>query len=311
MSAAGPPQGANWPCRRRRCETQRLLLPSMPAQAGMEPRHSAPSGASASVGVHSGVYVESVGKGPPLVLIHGWAMHSGLFAPLLPRLVGDYRVHLVDLPGHGRSATVSPYALDTVAAAVLEAVARAAGSAEPATVLGWSLGGAVAMHLALNSAERVARVVLVATTPCFVARSGWPHAMAETTLRRFGNELTGSYRLTLQRFIALQVQGSDHARAVLSRLRVQLFAHGEPSAEALHDALELLVRTDMRAEVAAISQPAVVIAGGRDMLVPAAASEALARMLPHASFELIPGAAHAPFLSHPDAFMSAFADARR
>ena len=42
MSAAGPPRGANSPCRPRRCETQRLLVPSMPAQAGMEPRHSAP-----------------------------------------------------------------------------------------------------------------------------------------------------------------------------------------------------------------------------------------------------------------------------
>jgi hypothetical protein len=57
MSAAGPHQGANWPCRPRRCGTQRLLVPSMPAQAGMEPRHSAPSGGSAaavaaSVGVH-------------------------------------------------------------------------------------------------------------------------------------------------------------------------------------------------------------------------------------------------------------------
>jgi len=62
MSAAGPPQGANWPCRPRRCETQRLLVPSMPAQAGMEPRHSAPAfggsaaaewvNEAASVGVH-------------------------------------------------------------------------------------------------------------------------------------------------------------------------------------------------------------------------------------------------------------------
>jgi hypothetical protein len=46
MSAAGPRRG--WPCRPRRCETQRLLVPSMPAQAGMEPRHSAPSGGSAA-----------------------------------------------------------------------------------------------------------------------------------------------------------------------------------------------------------------------------------------------------------------------
>ncbi len=46
MSADGPPRGANCPCRPRRCETQRLLVPSMPAQAGMEPRHSAPNGGS-------------------------------------------------------------------------------------------------------------------------------------------------------------------------------------------------------------------------------------------------------------------------
>jgi hypothetical protein len=57
MSAAGPSQRANWPCRPRRRGTQRLLLPSMRAQAGIEPRHSTPSGGSAaaeaaSVGVH-------------------------------------------------------------------------------------------------------------------------------------------------------------------------------------------------------------------------------------------------------------------
>jgi pimeloyl-[acyl-carrier protein] methyl ester esterase len=254
------------------------------------------------------VHVESVGTGPPLVLLHGWAMHSGLFAPLLPRLIDRFRVHLVDLPGHGHSATVSPYALDTIATAVGEAVSRVVGTAEPPIVLGWSLGGAVALHWALTSPERIARLVLVATTPRFVARSDWPHAMAETTLRQFGDELSVSYRLTLQRFVALQVQGSEHARAVLAHLRAELFTRGEPSRAALHDALELLARTDLRSEVGAISQATVVIAGERDMLAPPAAGEWLARTLPHASFRLIPGAAHAPFLSHPDAFMSAFAD---
>ena len=85
---------------------------------------------------------------------------------------------------------------------------------------------------------------------------------------------------------------------------------GEPSREVMHDALQLLARTDLRPETGAISQPAVVVAGERDTLVPPAAGEWLSRTLPRASFRLIPGAAHAPFLSHPDAFMSAFADAR-
>jgi pimeloyl-[acyl-carrier protein] methyl ester esterase len=47
------------------------------------------------------VRVECVGRGRPLVMLHGWAMHSGLWFPLLPRLIERYRMHLVDLPGHG------------------------------------------------------------------------------------------------------------------------------------------------------------------------------------------------------------------
>jgi len=256
------------------------------------------------------LHVESIGEGPPLILLHGWAMHSGLFAPLLPRLLDAYRVHRIDLPGHGRSPAWSPYALDTLVAAVDEEVSRVASS-EPVSVLGWSLGGAVALRWARDSPQRIGRLVLVATTPCFVARPDWPCAMAETTLRQFGDELAASYRLTLQRFVTLQVQGSEHARAVLAELRAQLFARGEPSPAALRAALELLARVDLRAEVGSILQNTVVIAGGRDTLAPPAAGEWLARNMPNASFHLIEGAAHAPFLSHPEAFMSAFADGSR
>ena len=110
--------------------------------------------------------------------------------------------------------------------------------------------------------------------------------------------------------LSLSLSRESVARAVLAQLRTQLFARGEPSREVMHDALQLLARTDLRPETGAISQPAVVVAGERDTLVPPAAGEWLSRTLPRASFRLIPGAAHAPFLSHPDAFMSAFADAR-
>ena len=49
----------------------------------------------------SELYVEWSGSGPPLVLLHGWAMHGGLLAPLVPALSARYRVAVVDLPGHG------------------------------------------------------------------------------------------------------------------------------------------------------------------------------------------------------------------
>ena len=55
------------------------------------------------------LHVEITGKGPPLVLLHGWAMHGGIFAPLTEALRERRTLHVVDLPGHGhsRDCTVS------------------------------------------------------------------------------------------------------------------------------------------------------------------------------------------------------------
>ena len=256
------------------------------------------------------LHVESTGSGPPLVALHGWAMHSGLWEPALPRLASRFRVHRVDLPGHGWSPPVAPTTLAGIAAAVAE---HFASLPEPPTVLGWSLGGAVALQWALDRPDAVARLVLVATTPCFVARDDWPHAMDSETLRRFGDELAVSYRSTLQRFVTLQLQGSEHAREILAQMREQLFARGAPTRLNLEHALEALAAIDLRPRVGAITQPALVIAGERDTLVPAAAGAWLAAALPAGRFASVAGAAHAPFLSHPEAFFAAseaFCDGR-
>ena len=246
------------------------------------------------------LHVESQGSGAPLVLLHGFAMHSGLFAPLLPALAGRHRVHAVDLPGHGRSPPVD--AFDP--AAVADAVDASVDAAE-ATVLGWSLGGLVALQWALARPSRVRRLVLVATTPSFVVRDGWPHAMNEDTLARFGDELRASYRLTLLRFLSLQVQGSDEGRATLATLRGRLFERGEPSRSALDAALDALRRTDLRPRLPNVRARTLVIGGDRDALVPLAATQALAAALPDATHTTIEGAAHAPFLSHSRAFQDA------
>jgi pimeloyl-[acyl-carrier protein] methyl ester esterase len=249
------------------------------------------------------LYVESTGSGPPLVLLHGWAMHSGLWTPVLPRLAARFRVHRIDLPGHGHSAPIEAGSLAGIAAAV---AGQCASLPEPLTVVGWSLGGAVALQWTLDRPEAVARLVLVSTTPRFVVHGDWPHAMSEETLQRFGDELATSYRATLQRFVSLRVSGSERARELLAGIRTQLFARGAPSRQTLRAALDALAAIDLRETVGAIGKPALVIAGERDTLVPAAASAWLAAALPAGRFVSIAGAAHAPFLSHSEAFLSAF-----
>lgn len=245
------------------------------------------------------LHVESTGHGPPLILLHGWAMHSGVWGPLVPRLAKRYRVHAVDLPGHGRSAALPSFTLN----AVVDALIAAFSAVEhPKTVLGWSLGGLVTMRWALAEPARVGRIALVSTSPRFVAGEDWLHAMSRDTLERFADELHVAWKLTVVRFLALQIQGSEHPRATLAALRGQLYARGEPSPRALFGALDAIKQADLRTDVQRILQPALVVSGERDTLTPPAAGRWLAANMPDARFALIAGAAHVPFLSHDDAF---------
>lgn len=247
------------------------------------------------------LHVDVCGRGPPLALLHGWGLHGGLFAPLVPLLAPTHRVAVVDLPGHGYSPAVAPYTLDTIA----DAVAATLDAQVPVTLLGWSLGGLVALRIAQRHPQRIARLVLVCASPRFVAGDDWPHAMAAQTLARFADELALAYRLTLQRFLSLQVQGSEEGRKTLAALRGALFARGEPARDVLAAGLDLLARTDLRDSVHAIAVPTLVVTGQRDALTPAGAGAWLARALPAARHVDIAGAAHAPFLSHPAAFGAA------
>jgi pimeloyl-[acyl-carrier protein] methyl ester esterase len=263
---------------------------------------SAPSRAVARREGASRLHVESVGQGRPLVLLHGFALHGGLFAPLVPAFAKHHRVHVVDLPGHGHSDPIDPWTIDAVVAALERALAT---EQQPLAVMGWSLGGVIALAWALAHPHRLRRLVLVGTSPRFVADDAWPHAMAPEMLARFGDELRVACRLTLQRFLSLQVQGSEAGHATLAALRHQLFARGEPDPAMLRAALGTLARADLRNDVARIAIPTLVVAGECDTLAPPEASAWLAQALPAAELLRLPGAGHAPFLSHPEAFRDA------
>ena len=118
-----------------------------------------------------GMHIETLGAGPALALIHGWAMHGGLFAPLVERLAAHYTLHLVDLPGHGH-AHADASALDPAPIAT-ELVARVPG----AVWLGWSLGGQFALRAALDHPGHVRGLVMVASSPRFVRGDDWPHGV--------------------------------------------------------------------------------------------------------------------------------------
>jgi pimeloyl-[acyl-carrier protein] methyl ester esterase len=236
------------------------------------------------------------------VLLHGWAMHSGLWAGLLPALARRHRVHCVDLPGHGHSRATPASELAELVDAVASTLAL---EREPLTVLGWSLGGVVAQAWALAAPQRVRRVILLSSTPRFLIDDDWPWAMEAGVLESFAADLRHNYRHTLQRFLTLQVQGAEEGRAALGRLRHHFFTRGEPASAVLGDGLAMLRDLDLRRQVPTLSQPTLVICGDRDTLTPLGASRWLAENLPQARLAMIPGAAHAPQISHAQEFLRA------
>lgn len=254
------------------------------------------------------LHVDSYGSGAPLLLIHGWGMHGGMWGTVAQQLVRHLRVQSVDLPGHGFSAGSGEWGVGggiTTSHLLLDRIIDHLSSqfSEPLTVCGWSLGGQIALRWAVREPDKIQRMVLVASTPCFTERDDWPFGMARATLQQFASELEKDYPATLRRFLALQVRGSEGERELLASLRQLLFSRGEPNPDALCNGLEILRDTDLRSALPGIRQPALVIAGGRDRLTPPQASHYLAQTLPNARLVEIEGAAHAPFLSHPQIFI--------
>ena len=239
------------------------------------------------------LHVETAGEGPDVVLLHGWGMHSGIWSELMRGLAPRFRVHAVDLPGYGASPACKPYALERIASELAVQMPKLC------TVCGWSLGGQVALAWARGAPRQVRRLALIATTPCFVRRDDWPHAVAARLLREFAQELAADYDGTLRRFLSLQARGDTQAEQVARRLRETLLPRGRSDTHVLQQGLEILLGTDLRPELHAITQPALVVQGDRDVLTPPAAGEHLSRMLPDARLEVMRGAAHAPFVSNP------------
>lgn len=234
--------------------------------------------------------VERCGSGPDLVLVHGWAMHSGVWHEFAEMLAQDFRVTLVDLPGHGDSPMLEgEYTLKRLAQVVLAVAPR------QALWCGWSLGAQVALAARREAAERIVGIAALAGTPRFLAAPDWTPGVAAHIFELFAQDLIADYRSMLRRFLTLQLRGSP---TLLRRLRASILAGPQPNQEALAGGLEILKGSDLRGFLRHTSVPQLWVLGEHDTLVPVALATALRVLSPGCRVETLSGAGHAPFLSH-------------
>ena len=234
------------------------------------------------------LHLTIVGKGQPLVLLHGWGFHSGIWQTLVPHLVDQFELFMPDLPGFGKSPLFSKeYCFENIAAALFDQVPS------HAIWLGWSLGGLVAWWVAIHYPEKMLKLVTVASSPKFVCEPYWP-GVSMALLEKFSDDLKKNYHQALQDFLVLQLRGQ-------AKIQEQFLS---PHKIALEGGLNLLRTTDFRMALTDLTMPSLHIFGKLDTIVPVGVVDHLQNLLSsQGQCQLIQRAGHMPFISQQEEFL--------
>jgi pimeloyl-[acyl-carrier protein] methyl ester esterase len=228
----------------------------------------------------------SYGEGTPVVFFHGWGFDHHVWLPLIPELGRQYQLILVDLPGFGLTSMMDWSSFKTQLLNQLP---------QQFAVAGWSLGGLFAQRLAIETSERIRSLMIIASSPCFMADHSWP-ALSKDVFTHFYNKLSQDVEATLNDFINLQ----------LNKAKVPINIGKMPSQEALEAGLKILEEWDFRHPLSQLSKSTCFIFGRLDPIAPVKIMQKMQMLYPQFHYVLFKHSAHMPFLSHMDLFIDEF-----
>ena len=196
---------------------------------------------------------KTIGSGEDLVLLHGWGFNARVFQNID---FGKWRIILIDLPGHGKSAHID---------GTLDDWSEAVASCMPmnATVAGWSLGGLVALNIART--VKCKELILLASTPCFVNSKQWQYGIEASVFKSFYEALTRDLDGTLKQFALLQTQDKQQARVIYQQI-----SQHPAQPKALKAGLDILLNNDLSNTLTELHCPVRAVLGRYDRLVPIA-----------------------------------------
>lgn len=241
------------------------------------------------------VYIHDDGEGPAVVFLHAFPMDAGMWDPQVAQLHTDFRCLRPEFWGCGESPLpADDHSLDDFAAVVLRQLA--ALGVQRFAVVGLSMGGYAAFALLRQARERVSHLVLASTrSEADASQARASRQALMDWVRRDGVEaIAGSMRQRQLSPVALANP------SLVARLR-EITARCTP--QGVIACLEAMsVRPDSTAELGAIGVPTHVIAGGADVVTPAAEMRSMAGAIPNARFSLIADVGHFVNLEAPDQF---------
>ncbi|WXU00257.1 MAG: Pimeloyl-[acyl-carrier protein] methyl ester esterase [Catillopecten margaritatus gill symbiont] len=200
------------------------------------------------------LYSNTVGTGKDLVLLHGWGFNSELFHDLITRYKNQYRMTVIDLPGHGRSKEIEG-GMDEWCEVIIKILP------DNPILLGWSLGGLLAINIAHKI--KISQLILLSSSPKFVQTEDWKHGIDVDNFRQFSTALSLNLSKGLKRFVSLQTN---------NKIQLKSLNHSIDSLpatpEALNQGLEILLTSDLRQKLMRLEVHTQIVLGNRDTLIP-------------------------------------------
>jgi non-heme chloroperoxidase len=253
---------------------------------------------------HAGVSLryDRAGSGPAVIFVHGWLCNRTFWERQVVALRDRFTVVTVDLRGHGESSRPrAGYGMSQLAAD-LEHLVRALGVPRVALV-GWSMGGVVAMELARKLGEKVSALGLVGTTAGALTDPENPHAEA-----KLAAEIQAAVKADVRVFtrqLGAMVFKEGTAHPLCTWAISQLQKTPQHVAEA---SLAGLYAADLRSQLKTLKVPTAVLHGRHDAILSFAGGEYLAKHIPGARLVAFEQSGHAPHLEEPDAFNAALVE---
>ena len=238
------------------------------------------------------MHIKITGKGSPIVLIHGWGMTGKIWDEFSKLMKRDNKIFIIDLPGMGKSPIIKPYKIDNLIDKIHELIP------ENVTIIGWSLGGQIAMKYCLKYPKTVNNLVCISSTPCFIRKPGWEYGVNINFFSKFKKNLLTNWKKTLKSFFLLQIKEDKESKNILKKLENDFMGQQLPTKEGLEKSLEILAEIDMRNEVKNINIPALIITGKLDNISNYKASIWMQSQIKESKIFIFDLAGHIPFVNY-------------
>ncbi len=200
------------------------------------------------------LWYKTFGSGKNIVLLHGWGFNARIFKPLAYKLAKDFKVTIIDLPGHGKSDIIKG-GIDKWSEAIMPIMPN------NATIIGWSLGGLLAIKIA--TLIGIKNLLLVASSPKFVKQDKWQYGIDRAIFSEFSQSLNINIEKTLKRFIFLQTK-EKKTITILNN-----YIDNNPADPyALEQGLDMIINCDLIKEFLALNCDKSVVLGKYDTIVP-------------------------------------------